>query len=90
MSQGSPHLDQPQPAFYRSIGGTATRYAETWEDVTEYSVTVPSNELETILWAESDRMAAPLSLADSQRIAAVTRLVEQERRQSIDNALFGT
>jgi zinc protease len=89
MSQGSPHLDQPQPAFYRSIGGTATRYAETWEDVTEYSVTVPSNELETILWAESDRMAAPLSLADSQRIAAVTRLVEQERRQSIDNALFG-
>src|SRR5690349_7383569 len=71
MSQGSPHLNQPQPVFFRSIGGTSTHYAETSEDATEYFVTVPSNELETVLWAESDRMASPLSLADSQRIAAV-------------------
>lgn len=34
MSQGSPHLNQPQPVFYRSIGGTSTHYAETTEDVT--------------------------------------------------------
>jgi zinc protease len=89
MSQGSPHLDQPQRAFYPSLGGTSTHYAETWEDVTKYYITVPSNELETVLWAESDRMAAPLALADSVRIAAVRRMVEQERRQNVDNVPFG-
>jgi zinc protease len=90
MSQGSPHVNQAQPAFYRSIGGTSTSYAETTEDVTEFFITVPSNELETVLWAESDRMAAPLATVDSQRIAAVRAVVEQERRQRIDNVPFGT
>lgn len=89
MSQGSPNLDQPQREFYRSIGGTSTRFAETTEDVTEFYVTVPSVELETILWAESDRMAAPLATLDSQRAAAVRRVVDQERRQNIDNVPFG-
>jgi zinc protease len=89
MSQGSPHLNQPQPAFYRSIGGTSTHYAETTEDATEYYITVPSNELETVLWAESDRMAAPLSTADSPRLAAVGGVVAQERRQTVDNIPFG-
>ena len=90
MSQGSPHLNQPQPVFYRSIGGTSTHYAETTEDVTEYFITVPSNELETVLWAESDRMASPLSLADSQRIAGVGAVVAQERRQNLENIPFGS
>jgi len=89
VSQGSPHLNQPQRDFYRSLGGTSTHYAETWEDVTKYYITVPSNELETVLWAESDRMAAPLALTDSQRITAVRRVVEQERRQDVDNVPFG-
>ena len=89
MSLGSPHLNQPQRDFYRSLGGVSTHYAQTWEDVTEYYITVPSNELETVLWAESDRMAVPLSLADSQAIAAAWRVVEQERRQNVDNVPFG-
>ncbi|HSQ29500.1 MAG TPA: pitrilysin family protein [Gemmatimonadaceae bacterium] len=88
MSQGSPHLAQPQPAFYRSIGGSSGR-AETKEDVTEYYVVVPSNQLETVLWAESDRMAAPLSLADSQHLAQVRPIVAQERQQNFENAPFG-
>ena len=89
-SQGSPRLNQPQRDFYRSLGGTSTHFAETTEDVTEYYITVPSNELETVLWAESDRMAAPLALADSQRITAVRRVVEQERGQNVDNIPFGS
>jgi zinc protease len=88
-SQGSPHLDQPQRDFYRSLGGTSTHYAETTEDATEYYITVPSNQLEAVLWAESDRMAAPLALADSQHVAAVARVVDQERRQNVDNVPFG-
>lgn len=90
MSQGSPHLNQPQPVFYRSIGGTSTHYAETNEDATEYYVTVPTNELETALWAEADRMASPLSMADSQHIASVGAVVAQERRQNVEIIPFGT
>ena len=89
MSQGSPNLAQPEPAFYRSVGGTSPHWAETTEDVTEYYVVVPSNQLETVLWAESDRMAAPLSFADSQHIAQTRAVVVQERQQSTENVPFG-
>ena len=89
MSQGSPNVAQPEPAFYRSIGGTSPHWAETTEDVTEYYVVVPSNQLETVLWAESDRMAAPLSFADSQHIAQTRAVVAQERQQSTENVPFG-
>ena len=90
MSQGSPHLAQPQPAFYRSIGGFPARGAETTDDVTAYYVVVPSNQLETVLWAESDRMAAPLSLADSQHLPQIRSIIAQERQQNVENVPFGT
>ncbi len=86
-SQGLPHPDQSQLTLYQSIGGTSG--GETTEDVTKFFATAPSNELETVLWAESNRMAAPLALADSQHIVAMVRLVEQERRQRVDNVPFG-
>lgn len=89
MAQGSPHLAQQQQIFYRSIGGTSAHWGETLEDVTKFYVVVPSNQLETVLWAESDRMAAPLSLADAQHVAAMQAIVAQERRQNIDNTPFG-
>lgn len=89
MSQGSPHLAQQFLTFYRSLGGTSTHWAETTEDVTEYYVVVPSNQLETVLWAESDRMAAPLSLADAAHLASIQSVVAQERRQNIENFPFG-
>lgn len=89
MSLGSPHLPEQQPAFYRSVGGTSTHWAETTEDVTKYYVVVPSNQLETVLWAESDRMASPLSLADTEHLAAVRAVVAQERRQNVENVPFG-
>lgn len=88
MAQGSPHLAQPQQVFYRSIGGTSTHWGETLEDVTKFYVVVPSNQLETVLWAESDRMAAPLSLADAQHVAAMQGIIAQERRQNIQNFPF--
>ena len=89
-AQGSAHLDQPQAAFYRSIGATRSGGADTREDATQFSVTVPGTELETVLWAESDRMAAPLVNVDSQRTASVRRIVDQERRQNVENVPFGT
>ena len=38
MGEGSPHLDQPQSAFYQSLGGTSTHNANTTEDITVIGV----------------------------------------------------
>jgi predicted Zn-dependent peptidase len=89
MAQGSPHLAQQQQVFYRSIGGTSAHWGETLEDVTKFYVVVPKKQLENVLWAESDRMAAPLSVADSQHVSAMEAIVAQERRQNVENTPFG-
>jgi predicted Zn-dependent peptidase len=90
MSEGSPNLAQQQKDFYRSIGGTSPRFAITIEDITQYYVMVPSHQLETALWVESDRMAAPLSFADSQHVAAIRPIIAQERMAGWENVPFGT
>ena len=52
----------------RSIGGTSPgRWAETSEDRTIYYHTIPSSQLETWMWAESDRMNLPFASVDSTR-----------------------
>jgi len=89
MDLGSPNVHQPERSFYLSIGGSSPRWANTTEDITHYYVAVPSNQLETVLWAESDRMAAPLSRVDSQRFIGVRNVVTQERQQNVENIPFG-
>lgn len=80
MGEGSPNLGQPQSTFYRTVlGGTSTRSAITNEDVTHYFFTVPSNQLETLIWGEADRLRHALSQADSQRVASVRGVIGQER-----------
>lgn len=90
FSEGSPNLDQSEKTFYASLGGTSPHYANTTEDITHFYIAVPSNQLETVLWAESDRMAAPFARADAQRLAAVRQVVAQERDQNVDNVPFGS
>ncbi|HEV8214786.1 MAG TPA: insulinase family protein, partial [Gemmatimonadaceae bacterium] len=89
MALGSPNVDQPLQPFYRSIGGTSTRWAETTDDITMLYVLVPSNQLETALWAESDRMAAPFSRLSPERLNSIRGVVGQERQQNVENAIFG-
>jgi len=89
MALGSPNVDQAFQPFYRSIGGTSTRWAETTDDVTTFYVLVPPNQLETALWAESDRMAGPFSRLTPERLNVIRTGVGQERQQNIENATFG-
>jgi len=89
MGQGSPHVDQPQSAFYRSLGGTSPHTANTTEDITHFYVSVPSSALETVLWAESDRMASPLAHVDSATIAGARAVIAREREQNVENFPFG-
>jgi zinc protease len=55
--------------------------ASTWDDFTNYYEVVPSNYLETLLWAESDRMAN-LNVDDAN-FASERDVVKEEFRQSV-------
>src|SRR5262245_27231914 len=61
--------------------------ASTWDDFTNYYEVVPSNYLETLLWAESDRMAN-LNV-DEKNFASERDVVKEEFRQRILAAPYG-
>lgn len=61
------------------VGGANNAF--TQEDVTVYHETVPSNYLETLLWAEADRMAN-LNVDDANFVSE-RAVVEEEYRQSV-------
>jgi zinc protease len=90
MGEGSPNLPEPEKVFIQSVGGTSSRWAETTEDKTHYYATFPSNELEPMLWMESDRMAAPLSMADSAHVASVREVIRQERLHDRETGAFAS
>ncbi len=55
--------------------------ASTWDDFTNYYEVVPSNYLETLLWAEAERMAN-LNVDDTN-FASERNVVKEEYRQSV-------
>ena len=61
----------------------------TSHDRTNYYENVPANYLETALWLESDRMGFLLDKLDSAKFAAQRDIVQNERRQGIDNQPYG-
>ena len=89
LALGTSEVDQPLQPFYRSIGGSSTRWGETTDDVTMFYFQVPPNQLETALWSESDRMAVPLSRLTPERLNVVRGVIRQERQQNVENVTFG-
>jgi len=67
------------------VGGANNAF--TREDATVFHETVPSNYLETLLWAEADRMAN-LSL-DEPNFRSERAVVEEEYRQSVLSRPYG-
>ena len=55
--------------------------ASTWEDLTNYYEVIPSNYLETLLWAESDRMVN--LQVDKENFASERKVVQEEFRQGV-------
>ena len=55
--------------------------ASTWDDFTNYYETIPSNYLETLIWAEADRMAN--LTVDEANFQSERAVVEEEFRQSV-------
>ena len=88
MFTGSGHIPYGlHDRLTEGVGGGNN--GSTNEDRTNYYETVPSNYLETALWLESDRMGFLLDKLDSAKFAAQRDIVQNERRQGIDNQPYG-
>ncbi|AMY08783.1 protease3 [Luteitalea pratensis] len=61
----------------------------TDNDRTNYFATVPSGNLETLLWVESDRLATLLDVTDQKKLDNQRDVVKNERRQGLENQPYG-
>lgn len=69
-------------------GGTLN--GSTWLERTNYFETVPSNQLELVLWLEANRMGKLLPAMTQQKLDTQRDVVKNERRWSMDNQPYGT
>ena len=61
----------------------------TSQDRTNYFATVPSANLEMLLWLESDRLATLIEVTDQKKLDNQRDVVKNERRQSLENQPYG-
>jgi zinc protease len=69
--------------FQGGVNGT------TSEDRTNYFETVPSANLEYVLWLESDRLATLTDVLTKQKLDNERDIVKNERRQGLENQPYG-
>ncbi|HEY5087238.1 MAG TPA: pitrilysin family protein, partial [Gemmatimonadaceae bacterium] len=89
MFQGSQHISYG--VHFKTIenaGGELN--GSTWNDRTNYFDVLPSNELATALWLESDRMGFLLPALDQAKLDAQREVVKNERRERVDNVPYGS
>ena len=86
MFEGSKHLKKGEFDKICSLAG-GTNNAYTGYDYTAYVMTLPSNQLETALWLESDRM---LEFAVSEEaMETQKKVVSEEIRQTVFDRPYG-
>jgi len=89
MFMGSAHAKYGEfDRLLESAGGTNN--ASTAEDRTNYFIDVPSNALDLALFLESDRMGFLLDAMSPKTVDAQRDVVKNERRESFENAPYGT
>ena len=88
MFQGSKNVgDEMHFKYVTEAGGTLNGTTNT--DRTNYFETVPSNQLEIMLWLESDRMGFLLDSVTHSKFEVQRATVKNERGQRYDNAPYG-
>ncbi|WP_162045561.1 M16 family metallopeptidase [Vibrio taketomensis] len=88
MFQGSEHVgDQQHFRIITEAGGTLN--GTTNRDRTNYFETVPANQLEKMLWLESDRMGFLLDAVSQRKFEVQRDTVKNERAQNFDNRPYG-
>ncbi len=88
MFEGSRHVGREFDWLLESVGATNVNGTTSW-DRTNYFETVPREQLELVLWIESDRMGYMLDGLDQERLDVQRDVVKNERRQSYENAPYG-
>jgi zinc protease len=69
--------------FEGGVNGT------TSEDRTNYFESVPSGNLEYVLWLESDRLATLTDVLTKEKLDNEREIVKNERRQGLENQPYG-
>jgi zinc protease len=88
MFQGSDNVGDEQ--HFKIISGSGgTLNGSTNLDRTNYYETVPSNQLEKMLWLESDRMGFLLDAVTQKKFEIQRSTVKNERGQNYDNRPYG-
>lgn len=88
MFQGSDNVaDEQHFKIVSDAGGTLN--GSTNRDRTNYFETVPSNQLEKMLWLESDRMGFLLDAVTQKKFEIQRSTVKNERGQNYDNRPYG-
>ncbi|MEL7292948.1 MAG: pitrilysin family protein [Pseudomonadota bacterium] len=88
MFQGSENVgDQQHFKIITEAGGSLN--GTTNRDRTNYFETVPSNQLEKMLWLESDRMGFLLDAVSQRKFEIQRDTVKNERAQNYDNRPYG-
>ena len=88
MFQGSENVaDEQHFAIITESGGTLN--GTTNADRTNYFETVPSNQLEKMLWLEADRMGYFLNAVTEEKFEVQRETVKNERGQRVDNRPYG-
>ena len=88
MFEGSDHVKSGD--HFKTInaaGGTLN--GQTSKDKTIYFETVPSNQLEKMLWLESDRMGFLINAVTQKKFEIQRSTVKNERGQNYDNRPYG-
>lgn len=88
MFQSSGHVGEDQFIKYMEGAGASFINGTTDADRTNYLEDVPSNQLETALWLESDRMGFLLDKITAASLANQQDVVRNERRQSLESAPY--
>jgi zinc protease len=88
MFQGSKNVaDEQHFKIITEAGGTLN--GSTNSDRTNYFETVPSNQLEKMLWLEADRMGFLLDSVTQKKFEVQRATVKNERGQNYDNKPYG-
>jgi len=92
MFQGSKNASGEYFAFAEKAGANVREggvNGTTSPDRTNYFATVPSGNLETLLWLESDRLATLIDVTTQEKLDNQRDVVKNERRQGLENQPYG-
>lgn len=92
MFEGSQHSPDKYLTFAEKLGANLREggvNGTTNNDRTNYFITVPSGNLERVLWLESDRLLTLMDFLTRENLDHQRDVVKNERRQGLENQPYG-